>query len=133
MQLSLKRIGNTLIPSSDESVEVFSKLKQNEEILVEYKKYRNVGNHRRLFSMLIGVVRNSEHYKSVDNLLDVIKLKSGHFTTVVTHKGEAMFIPKSISFASMKEDEFKEFFSRAIDVILEFTPEEDLNSILRYV
>ena len=131
MKLLLKRIDNHFIPSSDESVEVFSKVKQNEEILVDFKKHRNVGNHNRLFSMLKGVVHNSD-YKSVDNLLDTIKLKSGHFETIVTHKGEILYVPKSINFASMSEDKFKEFFSSAIDVVLEFTKEEDINSILRY-
>jgi hypothetical protein len=60
------------------------------------------------------------------------KLKSGHFDTVVSHKGEAVYIPKSINFASMGEDKFKEFFSKAIDICLEFTPEQDMNSILIY-
>jgi len=82
--------------------------------------------------MLKGVVQNSDHYKTTDSLLDVIKLKSGHFETVVTHKGEALYIPKSINFASMDEDKFKEFFSKAIDICLEFTPEQDIDSILQY-
>jgi len=132
MKLLLKRVNNTLMPLDDEGAEIFGKLKQNEEILVEYKRHRNVGNHKRLFSMLQSVVHNSEYYKSVNNLLDVIKLRSGHFDTVVTHKGDAIYIPKSINFASMGEDKFKEFFSNAIDVILEFTPEKDIESILRY-
>ena len=132
MKLLLKRVNNTLMPLDDEGAEIFGKLKQNEEILVEYKRHRNVGNHKRLFSMLQSVVHNSEYYKSVNNLLDVIKLRSGHFDTVVTHKGDAVYIPKSINFASMSEDKFKEFFSNAIDVILEFTPEKDIESILRY-
>jgi len=132
MKLLLKRIGSTLIPSSDESAEIFSKLKEGEEILVEYKKHRNVGNHRRLFSMLQGVVHSTDKYKSVDELLDTIKLLSGHFITVVNHRGELQHIPKSINFASMSEDKFKEFFSKAIDIVLEFVPEQDMDSILRY-
>ena len=132
MKLLLKRIDNALIPLDDKGAEVFGKLKEGEEILVEYKKHRNVGNHKRLFSMLQSVVHNSEHYKDVNNLLDVIKLKSGHFDTVVSHKGEAVYIPKSINFASMGENKFKEFFSSAIDICLEFTPEQDMDSILRY-
>jgi hypothetical protein len=132
VKLILKRLNNSFIPSTDEGVEIFSKIKEGEEILIEYKKHRNVGNHKRLFSMLQGVVSSSDHYKSVNNLLDVIKLKSGHFDTVVTHKGDAVYIPKSINFASMGEDKFKEFFSGAIDVVLEFVPEQDVNSILRY-
>ena len=132
MQLLLKRVNNTLIPSTDESAEVFSKLEDGEEIIVTYKKHRNVGNHKRLFSMLQGVVHNSDKYKNVNNLLDVIKFKSGHFDTIVTHKSDIVYVPKSINFASMGEDKFQEFFSKAIDIVLEFTPEQDVDSILRY-
>ena len=132
MLITLKRINDTLIPICDKGVKVISQLKNGDEILVDYKKKRNVGNHRRLFSMLQGVVTNSDHYKNVDNLLSMLKLKTGHFEIVISHKGEQLYIPKSIDFASMDEEQFKEFFSECIDVILEFTPEEDINSILQY-
>jgi len=133
MKLLLKRLNNAFIPIDDEGVEAFSKVKEGEEILVEYKRHRNVGNHKRLFSMLKGVVSNTDRYKTVDNLLSVIKLKSGHFETIVTHKGDAVYIPKSINFASMSEDKFQEFFSSAINICLEIIPEQDMDSILRYV
>ena len=133
MKLLLKRLNNAFIPIDDEGVEVFGKIKEGEEVLVEYKRHRNVGNHKRLFSMLQGVVSNTDRYKTVDNLLSVIKLKSGHFETIVAHKGEAVYIPKSINFASMSEDKFQEFFSNAIDICLEIIPEQDMDSILRYV
>lgn len=132
MQLTLKRTKDGLLPLDDKAVEVISKLKIGEEILIEYKKNRNVKNHRRLFSLLQSVVHNQNHYKNVDNLLDVIKLKAGYFKTVVDHNGNALYIPESISFATLGEEEFKEFFSGAIDVILTFMPEESVNSILRY-
>ena len=133
MKLLLKRIGNSFIPIDDEGVEVFGKIKKGEEILVEYKRHRNVGNHKRLFSMLQGVVSNTDRYKTVDNLLAVIKLKSGNFETVVSPHGDLLYIPKSINFASMSEDKFQEFFSSAIDICLEIIPEQDMDSILRYV
>ena len=132
MLLQLKKSEKGFIPADDESVEIFNKLKLNDIIFTDYKPKRSYANHKRFFSMLKGVVDNSDHYKTVDNLLDVIKLKTGHFETVVSHKGEQLYIPKSISFSTMKEDEFKEFFSCAIDVVLEFTSNEDIDSILRY-
>jgi len=132
MYLTLKRTKEGVIPIDDKAVEAISKINIGDEFLVDYKKKRNVKNHRRLFSMLQGVVYNSDHYKNVDNLLAMLKLKTGHFDIVVSHKGEQLYIPKSIDFASMDEEEFKEFFSECIDVILEFTPEQDINSILKY-
>lgn len=133
MLLTFKRTENAVFPIDDKAVEMISKLKVGEEFLVDYKKKRNVKNHRRLFSMLQGVVHNSDHYKNVDNLLSMLKLKTGHFDIVVSHRGEQLYIPKSIDFASMCEEEFKEFFSACIDVILEFTPEQDIDSILKFI
>lgn len=123
-----------LIPVGDESFELFNSMKIGDEISFEYKenKQRSLGNHKRLFSMLNGVVKDTDHYNDVNNLLDVIKLRSGYFTTVVSHTSEVLHIPKSISFTSMNEDEFKEFFSKAIDICLEFVPEQDIDSILQY-
>jgi len=132
MLITLKRIGDSLIPICDKGAKAIGQLRDGDEILVDYKKKRNVGNHRRLFSMLQGVVHNSDHYQNVDNLLSMLKLKTGHFDIVVSHKGEQLYIPKSIDFASMDEELFSEFFSECIDVILEFTPEQDVDSILRY-
>ena len=132
MLLSLKRVQTGLIPCDDESTSIVSKIRIGDEITVDFKPKRNHKNHRRFFSMLQGVVRNSDHYKSTDNLLDVIKLKKGYFEIVVSHDGKQHYIPKSIAFDKMDEEEFKEFFSSAIDIILEFTPEEDINSILQY-
>jgi len=134
MLITIKKGRDNLIPANDESFKLFNSIDLGQEISFEYKerKQRNYANHKRFFSMLNGVVQNSDNYKSIDNLLDVIKLKSGHFTTIVTHKGETVYIPKSINFTTMNEDKFKEFFSKAIDICLEFTPEQDINSILRY-
>jgi len=134
MLLNLKKTESGLIPLDDETTKVFNSFDLCQNITVDFKvkKQRSYANHKRFFSMLQGVIHNSDHYKSTDNLLDIIKLKSGHFTTIVTHKGEVIHVPKSINFSSMNEDKFKEFFSKAIDIILEFTPEQDIDSILRY-
>ncbi len=132
MLLNLVRTENGLIPIDDASVKAVSKIKIGYDIFCEYKPRRNYKNHKRFFSLLQGVVANQEYYKNVDNLLDVIKLKTGHYKTVVSHNGEALYIPESISFHSMSENEFQEFFSNAIDVLLEFMPEESVNMIIRY-
>ena len=132
MTLTLRRTKEGLIPLDDKSVEAIKKVKLGDDILAEYKPRRNVANHRRYFSLLNNVIHNQEYYKNVDNLLDVIKLKTGHFKTVVTHKGEQMYIPQSIAFHAMSEDEFQEFFSETIDVLLEFMPEDSVNMIINY-
>ncbi len=132
MLLNLVRTEQGLTPIDDTSVDAVKKIPLGKEVNVEWKPKRNYKNHKRFFSMLQGVINNSDHYKSIDNLLDMLKLKTGYFETVITHKAETYYIPKSIAFHAMKEDEFNEFFSKCIDIILEFTPEQDIESILRY-
>jgi|LGOV01.1.fsa_nt_gb hypothetical protein len=135
MQLiTLVKKEDRLIPTDEFSVKIFNSLDIGQEISFEYKenKQRNYRNHKRFFSMLQGVVHNSSEYKTVDNLLSMLKLKVGYFEIVVSHKGEQLYIPKSINFATMKEDDFQSFFSDCIDILLEFMPEEDVNSIMRY-
>ena len=132
MKLSLVRIPAGLAPITDESVSAIKKLAIGEEILVDFTKHRNVKNHRRLFSMLQMVIDNTEKYQRVENLLDELKLRTGHFTTYVSDRGEKRYIPESINFASMGEDEFQRFFSQSIDVLLTFLPEELVNEIISY-
>jgi len=135
MQLiTLVKKADRLIPADEDSVKLFNSLDVGQEISFEHKetKQRNYKNHKRFFSMLQGIVSNSDQYKTVDNLLSMLKLKTGHFEIVISHKGEQLYIPKSINFTTMKEDDFQSFFSDSIDILLEFMPEEDVNSIMRY-
>ncbi len=50
-------------------------------------------------------------------LLGVCKLRIGHVTIVQTPQGEERW-PASISFASMDETAFSEFYERAVDWVL---------------
>lgn len=134
MLITFKKHQDRVIPLGEDSIKLFNSLDVGQEFSFEYKptKQRNYRNHKRFFSMLKGIVDNSDQYKNVDNLLSMLKLKVGYFEIVVSHKGEQLYIPKSINFSTMKEDEFQSFFSDCIDVILEFMPEEDVDSIMRY-
>jgi len=122
-----------LIPSSDDTFERLKKMPVGESVFVEYKPRRNYQNHKRFFSMLNQVMECQSHYKEIDNLLDVIKLRVGHFKTFVSHRGDAMYIPKSIDFYSLNEQEFRDFFSKAIDICMEIVGDENMERILRYV
>ena len=114
---------------------MFNSIKEDEHILIDYKKHRNIGNHRRLFSMLNMVIYSQDKYNSVDNLLTECKFKAGYFDIHISQNGEQIFIPKSINFASMSEDEFKIFFSSCIDTCLSFVKMDRTEleeAILRY-
>lgn len=56
--------------------------------------------------------------KSMERFRKEVTILAGHFEVVVDYKGNIRKEAKSISFASMSEDEFTRFFSATIDAIL---------------
>lgn len=132
----IKQQGGTLIPDSEEVAEKLKAIPNGQGILIEYKPKRSYRFHKKLFALLNLIYQNQEHYKSVDNILEVVKFRAGHFETIVLHNGNTHYKAKSISFADMNELEFKEFYSKSIDVALELTQmtKADIeNEIIRFM
>lgn len=105
---------------------------------VEIKQSRNPAHHRKAFALLQLVYENlPEHmdymYPTFESFLTEIKLKCGWYDKHISYKRASLrweqsvlFIPKSISFGSMDQTAFREFYDRMFSVILdEFLPEID--------
>lgn len=112
----VKRLG-ALRSASDAGTEAMRKIGEGELVKVTWSRPRNIQFHRKLFAMLSTILVNQEHYKSIDDLLDVCKLRIGHVRVVETAQGIEKF-PASISFASMDETEFSAFYDKAVDWML---------------
>jgi len=111
--LMRKRLA-TLEPVDDDGRRLLAKMAPGRVVSVEIRRPRNVLFHRKFFAMLNLILQNQEYYKSIDDLLDVCKLRVGHVKVVQTKRGEER-IPKSISFAEMDETAFTEFYERVVD------------------
>ena len=103
---------NGLYPTDESGEAVIRKFASGEVISVEVTRPRNVAFHRKLFAMLNIVLENQDHFKSVDDLLELTKLRTGHCHTVLTKAGEVK-ITDSISFAAMDQDAFNDFYQRS--------------------
>jgi hypothetical protein len=114
--IMVKRLG-AFRPTDDEGTEVMRKIGDGELVKVTWTRPRNIRFHNKFFVMLGIVLKNQEHYKSMDDLLDVCKISIGHIRLIDTRTGWAR-VPKSISFANMGETEFSEFYDRAVDWVL---------------
>ena len=114
--IMVKHLG-ALRPTDEQGVEVLRKVWSGELIKCTISRPRNIRFHNKFFAMLGIVLKNQEHYKSMDELLGVCKLRIGHVMVVQTPHGEERW-PKSISFAKMDETEFSEFYDRAVDWVL---------------
>jgi len=91
---------------------------------------RNIAQHRKFFVLLTTVWEAGAPWASKDAMLDELKLRIGHVrkvkleraldwytedgTIVQIPAGTIVQIPDSISFASMGQAEFDEFYERAL-------------------
>lgn len=101
-----------LHPVNESGEAVIRRFGLGEIVSVDVKRPRNVLFHRKFFAMLQIILQNQDHYKSIDDLLEVCKLRTGHCHTVDTKFGEVK-ITDSISFAKMDDSEFADFYDRA--------------------
>lgn len=129
-----KKIGGALVPDDDSTVDQLQKLKSGEVVRVEYKRPRNVQFHRKFMALVNLVFDNQDKYHNREDLLTELKLQVGHYQEHITLGGKIVFQPKSISFASMDEDEFSTFYSKVVDVVLRYfltgMDEDELNNMV---
>lgn len=123
-ELYLVRTLNGLAASDDASRDALRKVKHGSMVLVELRRPRNVKFHRKFFAMISLVWAAAGEWPSVDDLLFDVKVQIGHVEKrqIVNRKtGETFnFIsPKSIAFNKMDEDQFGEFYERALVALCE--------------
>ena len=118
MKARLMRRNAGFFPESPIDEDNLKRIKPGQTIEVEYKKPRNPQFHRKFFALLGVVLDNQDRHDSIDSLLIELKLQMAHYDLHVTMGGKSIYIPKSIAFHRMDDDEFAKFYDRALTVIL---------------
>lgn len=112
-----KRNGG-LFPADMPAAIAFDKMKDGAGYLVNLHRPRNLLHHRKLFALLNLVQENTDKWATVETLLDDLKISTGLFDTRINVlSGLPYATPKSISFASMTQDEFEEWYDKAVDLV----------------
>lgn len=126
-----KRLGGALDPIDDCGRDVLAKFGAGTVLKAEITKPRNIKFHRKYFAMLNLIFQNQDHYKSLDDLLDVCKLRIGHVRTIETRHGIER-VPASISFAKMDDIAFEDIYERtfqwAVTEVIPGLQRQDLDS-----
>ncbi len=102
---------------SDIDADALKKIKIGEVVKAEITKPRNVKFHRKFMALMQLVFENQTQYAVFEDLLIEVKLKTGHYTEHITTNGVLIYVPKSISFASMDEYEFNDFYTKALNIL----------------
>ena len=119
MKTVFRRFGKSLMPADEQAAEWLAKVPNGDCVMLEGRRPRNIGHHRKLFALLRIVVANQEHFKSEEHLLDALKVMTGHVKEYSSLNGDVRYVvPKSISFESMGQEEFSLLYDKMVDVII---------------
>lgn len=129
MKLFLRKMpGGTLVPDDDVAVEWLQKVKNGAVVSAEVTRPRNYLFHKRYFALLNLGFESWEPPTKEHNGLPVTKnferfrkdvaIASGFYELTVNLRGEARAEAKSISFASMSEEEFDQLYQKTITLFL---------------
>lgn len=114
----LIREGYKLGAADPISAEAIAGIKAHETVTASIRRPRNGKHHRKLFALLKVVFDNQSTFATTEQLLDALKMATGYFDICKTVDGMPYARTKSISFASMCQSEFEEFYNKVVDVIV---------------
>ena len=118
------RPDGSLVPADEVQAEALDNHARDVDYQVELKRPRSPAHHRLFFALLSCVIDNDDDLSEMtradatDFLLFWLKVRLGYVDRYVFETGKVYYKPRSIAFASMAQDDFREFFDRALDAIV---------------
>jgi hypothetical protein len=128
MELHLvKQPGGMLRPANEADVEALQKVKTGAVLVGEFRQPRNSDFHRRYFALLNYAFeywsppemewRGIKAQKCFERFRRELTVLAGQYTVTYDLKGTLRLEPKSISFASMDEQEFRKLYAAVFDIL----------------
>lgn len=107
------------VPVSAAARAFHAKTKIGQRVELKSRRPRNPGHHRKLFALLGLLADNREEFANTDDALLGLKAVLGHGSWKKLHpKAEReVFVPDSIAFENMGQDEFNAFYDLAIAAV----------------
>jgi len=121
MKFGATLVNNCFIPLDPiQAEEIETNLLNNKEYIIDVLENRNAGNHRRYFAFIKIAFDMQSHFENRELMRKYLQMRAGHYDSMLTPKGETMYIPKSISWDKLKEAEFRQLFKEVIGAYLAF-------------
>ena len=128
-ELALVCNHGVMLPANDETAERARGYKNGDLLIGEFRKVRNPKFHRKFFALLdVGFdvwepesqeSEFGEPQKNRDLFREQVTILAGHYEATYSLDGSVRLRAKSISFASMDDVEFAEFYSSVANVLLQ--------------
>ncbi len=113
-----KTVGG-FIPVTVDAKAFHSRTKLGQVVELKGRRPRNPAHHRKLFALLGLLADNRDEFSSAEDALLGLKAVLGHGEWKKLHpKAEReVFVPSSIAFENMAQDEFEAFYEQAIAAV----------------
>lgn len=134
MDLTLIRTSSGFRFAYDTDLEKAKRFKIGDPLKCKITLDRNYEFHKKYFALMRFAFENQERYQDKEQMRFVYTLKAGYSTPIQTDKG-VVFMPKSVAFDKMEEDEFEQLYSAMIDVVIKELGVEEgdlLDELLNY-
>lgn len=93
------------------------RIKLGAVVRVEIKQPRNSKHHRKFYALMNLIFKNQERYETLDDLVDMIKIATGHCKVYPKRNGDPVYLPRSIAFHNMDQTQFDEFYAKVLRLI----------------
>lgn len=113
-----KQMGS-LVPMDSQGEDLLKAIQQGVDVKVTVTQSRNIKAHRLYWKMCGMVAQNTDDGWTDQNVSDLLKIATGHYSVTKGRQGQEYKIPKSIDFASMGQEEFGPFLDRCIAMVCE--------------
>ena len=118
-EIMMRRTGPSKLEIIDPvSAEAFEHVPTGKDLFVVIRSRRNPKQHRLAWALASKIVDGCDFLHDSEEAMTYLKYKTRHVKVIMDHKtGKNFLMPKSISFASMTQEQFSRFLNRAIYVV----------------
>ena len=121
--IHVRRSGDKLVPITEWDREQLLDVPEGKDLSIKLTRTRSAKQHRLFWSLMQIVVDNHPYYLRPEQMVEWLKLRLGYVEEVMFNNGDMMTKLSSISFSSMGQSEFQDFFNKSLYVITtEVTP-----------
>lgn len=123
MKATVVKKSGGLFPVAPSDIDKLNKYANGEIIEVSHRKARFYPLLQKYWALCNMIAQNAKAHSDFDCLntrelvSEYIKLKVGHIDSRIVIRDHVHIITKSISYSAMDQDEFSEFFNKAVDVM----------------
>lgn len=122
----VKTEGGDIIGYDARDAAYLANLEPGECIESDTRKARHPEHHKKFFALFDQAFRSQDKYEKAKDLMIALKLKAGWYDEHVTADGKLVYVPRSLSWASMDQEEFDKFYREAMVALAEISNAEEV-------